>query len=114
MRHLLLVITLILGTAFTLSARGPMYVVNGTIVESIDHIAQEDIERIDHLPADDETIAKWGLEASEGATTPPRSFAQALSTTSQPTLLRVYAGARRWMLHVSRYASLSIRRAEPR
>ncbi len=66
MRHLLLVITLILGTAFTLSARGPMYVVNGTIVESIDHIAQEDIERIYHLPADDETIAKWGLEASEG------------------------------------------------
>lgn len=66
MRHLLLVITLLLGTSLTLSARGPMYVVNGTIVESIDHIAQEDIERIDHLPADDDTIAQWGLGASEG------------------------------------------------
>ena len=65
MRHLLLVITLLLGT-LTVSARGPMYVVNGTIVENIDHIAQEDIERIDHLPADDETIAMWGLGASEG------------------------------------------------
>lgn len=43
-----------------------MYVVNGSIVTSIDHIAQEDIESIDHLPADDETIAKWGLGASEG------------------------------------------------
>lgn len=43
-----------------------MYVVNGTIVESIEHIAQEDIERIDVLPADEETVAKWGVEASEG------------------------------------------------
>ena len=43
-----------------------MYVVNGSVVPDIDHIAQEDIESIDHLPADDETIAKWGLEASEG------------------------------------------------
>lgn len=43
-----------------------MYVVNGTIVDSIEHIAQEDIERIDVLPADEETVAKWGVEASEG------------------------------------------------
>lgn len=43
-----------------------MYVVNGSIVESIEHIAQEDIERIDVLPADEETVAKWGVEASEG------------------------------------------------
>lgn len=65
MRRFILAITLLLGT-ISVSARGPLYVVNGTIVESIDHIAQEDIERIDHLPADDETIAKWGLEAAEG------------------------------------------------
>ena len=65
MRHLVLVILLLLGTA-SLSARGPMYVVNGTVVESIEHIAQEDIERIDVLAADDETVAKWGLGASEG------------------------------------------------
>ena len=43
-----------------------MYVVNGSVVPDIDHIAHEDIESIDHLPADDETIAKWGLGASEG------------------------------------------------
>ena len=43
-----------------------MYVVNGTVVESIEHIAQEDIESIDVLAADDETIAQWGLGASEG------------------------------------------------
>ena len=65
MRRLALVILLAVG-ATTLSARGPMYVVNGTIVDSIEHIAQEDIERIDVLPADEETVAKWGVEASEG------------------------------------------------
>ena len=40
--------------------------VNGSVVPDINHIAHEDIESIDHLPADDETIAKWGLGASEG------------------------------------------------
>jgi hypothetical protein len=44
----------------------PLYVVNGNIVESIEHIPHDDIERIDNLPANEETIAKWGIEASEG------------------------------------------------
>lgn len=44
----------------------PLYVVNGEIMESIEHIPHEDIERIDNLPANEETIAKWGIEASEG------------------------------------------------
>lgn len=65
MRHLLLGILLMLST-MTLSARGPLYVVNGTRVESIEHIEQSNIERIDVLPATEETIEKWGIEASEG------------------------------------------------
>ncbi|MBO7282203.1 MAG: TonB-dependent receptor [Alistipes sp.] len=44
----------------------PLYVVNGAVVDSIEHIAHENIEHIDNLPADEETIAKWGLGASEG------------------------------------------------
>ena len=44
----------------------PLYVVNGEVVESIEHIPHENIERIDNLPADEETIATWGLGASEG------------------------------------------------
>lgn len=44
----------------------PLYVVNGRVVESIEHIPHENIERIDNLPANEETIAEWGLEASEG------------------------------------------------
>lgn len=44
----------------------PLYVVGGEIMESIEHIPHEDIERIENLPATEETIAKWGIEASEG------------------------------------------------
>lgn len=65
MRHLLLIITG-LTTAVSLSAHGPLYVVNGVAVESIKEIPQSDIESIDVLPADEETIAEWGIEASEG------------------------------------------------
>lgn len=44
----------------------PLYVVNGVVVESIENIPHENIEHIDNLPADEESIAKWGLGASEG------------------------------------------------
>lgn len=57
---------LALLTASALWAQQPLYVVNGNIVESIEHIPQEDIESIDVLPADEETITEWGLAASEG------------------------------------------------
>lgn len=64
MRTLLTLLTLF--CASTLWAQQPLYVVNGEIVESISDIPQEDIESIDVLPADEETIAEWGLAASEG------------------------------------------------
>lgn len=62
-------VIVILFTIFcTIEAQAykPLYVVNGEIMESIEHIPHEDIERIDNLPANEETIAKWGIEASEG------------------------------------------------
>jgi hypothetical protein len=43
-----------------------MYVVGGKVVDSIDDIPHENIERIDVLPADEQTIAMWGSGASEG------------------------------------------------
>lgn len=64
MRTLTTLITMFWAT--TLWAQQPLYVVNGSIVESIEHIPQEDIESIDVLPADEDTIAEWGLAASEG------------------------------------------------
>lgn len=58
----------ILAILCTVEAFGykPLYVVNGVVVDSIDDIPHENIEHIDNLPANEETIAEWGLEASEG------------------------------------------------
>lgn len=66
MRTVIALLSTLLLSIATLWAREPLYVVNGTIVESIKHIPHEDIERIDVLPADEDTIAKWGTAASEG------------------------------------------------
>ncbi len=65
-RLILLTLTALVVSATPIEAREPIYVVNGTIVESIKDIPQEDIESIDVLPADEQTIAKWGTEASNG------------------------------------------------
>ena len=66
MRTVIALLATLLLTATPLLAREPLYVVNGAIVPSIKHIPHEDIERIDVLPADEDTIAKWGPDASEG------------------------------------------------
>lgn len=64
MRTLLTLLTLF--CASILWAQQPLYVVNGKVVESIEGIPHDDIESIDVLPADEDTIAEWGLAASEG------------------------------------------------
>lgn len=48
------------------AAHEPMYIVNGEVMASIDHIPHEDIASIDVLPADEEAIARWGQAASDG------------------------------------------------
>ena len=50
MRRLGLILCLLMCSV-VLHARGPLYVVNGRVVESIDHIPHEDIRSIDVLPA---------------------------------------------------------------
>lgn len=65
MRSLGLILCLLMCSV-VLHARGPLYVVNGRVVQSIDHIPHEDIRSIDVLPANEQTIATWGSDASEG------------------------------------------------
>lgn len=67
--HILRIVLLfssLMASITPLSAREPIYVVNGKVVGSIRDIPHEDIESIDHLPADEQTIAEWGPEASDG------------------------------------------------
>ena len=47
-------------------AQKPLYIVNGVVMESVQHIPEENIEHIDHLPANEITVAKYGERANNG------------------------------------------------
>ena len=47
-------------------AQKPLYIVNGVVMESVQHIPEENIENIDHLPANEESVAKYGERANNG------------------------------------------------
>lgn len=58
--------TVFVATAGTRMQR-PLCIVNGTpTTEEIDRIPTADIERVETLPADEETIARYGEQASNG------------------------------------------------
>ena len=44
----------------------PLYIVNGVETESVKHIPERNIEHIDHLPANEDSIAKYGERANNG------------------------------------------------
>lgn len=47
-------------------AQKPLYIVNGVVMDSVRHIPEENIEHIDHLPANEESVAKYGERANNG------------------------------------------------
>ena len=48
------------------AAQEPLYIVNGTVREEISSIPPDLIERAERLPADEETIARYGPAATPG------------------------------------------------
>lgn len=55
-----------LCVAVTAAAQEPLYVVNGVVQRSAPTVPPEEIEKIETLPADEETIALYGPEAGNG------------------------------------------------
>ncbi len=64
MRPILLLLLLCAGTP--LRAQQPLYIVNGVPCDDVASIAPDDIETIEELPADEETIARFGEKAAGG------------------------------------------------
>ena len=50
----------------TAQTQTPLYIVNGVEMESVQHIPEQNIEYIDHLPANEATVAKYGDRANNG------------------------------------------------
>lgn len=44
----------------------PLYIVNGRVWQSVAHIPEENIEKIETLPVNEETIALYGEQANNG------------------------------------------------
>lgn len=66
MKTLLILWTLLLAAALPAAAQQPLYIVNGKVCDDIRSIPPDDIEQVESLPADEETIARYGAEASNG------------------------------------------------
>ena len=50
----------------TAQSQTPLYIVNGVEMESVRHIPERNIEHIDHLEANEATVAKYGERANNG------------------------------------------------
>ena len=70
-KQLILLFTLAFAGIFSAAAQDPIYVVNGQVVSDIRNIPPGDIESTEMLPADEQTIARYGTEASNGVTHHP-------------------------------------------
>lgn len=67
MKRYALTLFALLGSALLpAAAQKPLYIVNGRETEEIASIPPEDIERVETLPADEETIARYGERAMHG------------------------------------------------
>ena len=66
MKKYLIYLLLLLPAAVSALPGQPLYIVNGVPTEQIADIPPEDIEQCEMLPADEETIARYGEEASNG------------------------------------------------
>lgn len=68
MRHLLLTISLALLYTFATAEHNitPLYIVNGEVRSDVSDIPEKNIEKIETLPANESTIAKYGEQANNG------------------------------------------------
>ena len=68
MRHYLtiIVLSLLWLTAAAEDGRMPIYIVNGQIRSDVADIPEKNIEKIETLPADEQSVAKYGEQANNG------------------------------------------------
>lgn len=66
MKRYFLFISALLAATLPVAAQQPLYIVNGIETEQIASIPPDDIENVEMLPADEETIARYGPEAAHG------------------------------------------------
>lgn len=68
MKRLLIIVSFALLYTFATAEQNnrPLYIVNGEVRSDVSDIAEKNIENIQTLPANEETVAKYGEQANNG------------------------------------------------
>ena len=74
----------------------PMYIVNGKETKEIRSIPPEDIEHVEMLPADEETIARYGQRAAHGVMLITLRYDQPAAFPADSTFGHYIASRVRW------------------
>ncbi len=83
----------------TAAARQPLYIVNGVERESVRDIPQSNIESIDALPADEQTIARYGERANGGVILVTLTYDREAEFTGGESFGEWVAGHTKWPSH---------------
>ena len=77
----------------------PLYIVNGVEMESVKHIPERNIEHIDHLAANEESVAKYGERANNGVIIVTLRYDKEAEFTSGKSLANYVAERVKWSEH---------------
>ena len=82
-------------------AQKPLYIVNGIETESVRLIPEKNIEHIDHLPANEENVAKYGERANNGVIIVTLRYDREAQFTGDKPLTDYVAERVKWPAHWS-------------
>ena len=76
--------------------QNPLYIVNGVEMESVRHIPEANIEHIDHLAANEATVAKYGERANNGVIIVTLRYDKEAEFTGEKPLAEYVAERVKW------------------
>ncbi|EFR57727.1 hypothetical protein HMPREF9720_2550 [Alistipes sp. HGB5] len=96
MKRYFLFISALLAATLPVAAQQPLYIVNGVETEQIASIPPDDIENVEMLPADEETIARYGDKAANGVMLVTLRYDQSAVFTADSTFSGYIARQVKW------------------
>ena len=96
MKRYFLFISALLAATLPVAAQQPLYIVNGVETEQIASIPPDDIENVEMLPADEETLARYGDKAANGVMLVTLRYASPAVFPSDSTFGRYNARRVEW------------------
>ena len=87
---------ILLSVSASAQTQTPLYIVNGVEMESVKHIPEENIEHIDHLAANEASVAKYGERANNGVIIVTLCYDKEAEFTGEKPLVEYVAERVKW------------------